>query len=253
MPKTALMEIVRYCDRILRTDKINDYEGAVNGLQVENHGTVTRVAAAVDATLSTIKLAIASRADLLVVHHGLFWNARHPWTSKTYEMLRLLIGSDLAVYSSHLPLDLHPKLGNNPQLCAALGLRHSQPFFLEKDQHLGVEVRTRLPLEELKQRLKAALGAEPMVIPGGPSICQRIGMVTGGAGSQLQRAAAEGVDTFITGEGPHWTYAVAEELGLNLLYGGHYATETFGVKALAQELSEKFDLPWSFVDYPTGL
>ncbi len=143
MPKTALMEIVRYCDRILRTDKINDYEGAVNGLQVENHGTVTRVAAAVDATLSTIKLAIASRADLLVVHHGLFWNARHPWTSKTYEMLRLLIGSDLAVYSSHLPLDLHPKLGNNPQLCAALGLRHSQPFFLEKDQHLGVEVRTR--------------------------------------------------------------------------------------------------------------
>jgi len=253
MVKISLMQIVRYCDRVLRTDKVNDYEGAVNGLQVENHGTVTRLAAAVDATLSTIKLAIASRAELLLVHHGLFWNARHPWTGKTYEMLRLLIGSNLAVYSSHLPLDMHAKLGNNAQLCALLGLRNAQPFFFEKDQHLGVEVRTRLPLEELKQRLKAALGAEPMVIPGGPSICQRIGLVTGGAGSELKRAAREGVDTFITGEGPHWTYAVAEELGLNLLYGGHYATETFGVKALAQELSEKFDLPWLFVDYPTGL
>ena len=253
MAKTALTDIIRYCDRILRTDKVNDYPGAVNGLQVENQGSVTRIAAAVDATLSTIKLAIASRADLLVVHHGLFWTPRQPWTSKTYEMLRLLMGSNLAVYSSHLPLDLHPKLGNNVQLCSALGLKHSQPFFFDKDQHIGIEVRTRLPLEELKQRLKAAVGSEPTVIPGGPSVCQRIGIVTGGAGDELKRAADEGVDTFITGEGPHWTYAVAEELGLNLLYGGHYATETFGVKALAEELSERFGLPWSFVDYPTGL
>lgn len=253
MPKTGLLDIVRYCDRVLRTDKINDYEGAVNGLQVENHGTVTRVAAAVDATLSTVKLAVASRADLLVVHHGLFWNVRHPWTAKTYEMLRLLIGGNLAIYSSHLPLDMHPKLGNNAQLCAALGLRNTEPFFYTKEQHVGLESRTRLPLEELKQRVKEALGVEPMVIPGGPSICQRIGVVTGGAGGELRIAAAEGIDTLITGEGPHWTYAVAEELGVNLIYGGHYATETFGVKALAQELSEKFDVPWSFVDYPTGL
>jgi dinuclear metal center YbgI/SA1388 family protein len=253
MAKTALIDIVRYCDRILRTDKVNDYPGAVNGLQVENQGSVTRIAAAVDATLSTIKLAIASRADLLVVHHGLFWTPRQPWTSKTYEMLRLLVGSNLAVYSSHLPLDLHPKLGNNVQLCSALGLKNSQPFFYNKDQPIGVEVRTKLPLEEVKQRLKAAVGGEPTVIPGGPSVCQRIGIVTGGAGDELKRAADEGVDTFITGEGPHWTYALAEELGLNLLYGGHYATETFGVKALAEELSERFGLPWSFVDYPTGL
>ena len=253
MPKTALTDISRHCDRILRTDKINDYEGAVNGLQAENRGEVTRIAAAVDATLSTIKLAIASRADLLLVHHGLFWNARHPWTGKTYEMLRLLIGSNLAVYSSHLPLDMHRKLGNNARLCAALGLKNSQPFFFEKNQHLGLITRTRLPLQEVRRRLKAAVGAEPTVIPGGPSMCRRIGVVTGGAGSEVTRAADEGVDTFITGEGPHWTYALAEELGVNLLYGGHYATETLGVKALAQELSERFDLPWSFVDYPTGL
>ena len=253
MPKTALLDIVRHSDRILRTNKVHDYPGAVNGLQVENQGSVTRIAAAVDATLSTIKLAIAARADLLIVHHGLFWTPRQPWTGKTYEMLRLLIDSNLAVYSSHLPLDLHPKLGNNVQLCAALGLKNPQPFFFDKDQHIGVEVRTKLLLEEVKQRLKAAVGGEPTVIPGGPSICRRIGIVTGGAGDELKRAADEGVDTFITGEGPHWTYALAEELGLNLLYGGHYATETFGVKALAKELSGRFGLPWSFVNYPTGL
>lgn len=253
MAKTSLFDIVRYCDRLLRTDRFTDYEGAVNGLQVENRGAVTRLAAAVDASLATIKLAIGTRADLLLVHHGLFWSARRPWTGKTYEMLRLLIGSDLAVYSSHLPLDVHPRLGNNAQLCAALGLRNPEPFFLHEDQEVGLQARVRVPLEELKQRLAAATGGEPIVIPGGPSVCQRVGVVTGGAGRQLQRAAEDGVDTFITGEGPHWTFALAEELGVNVLYGGHYATETFGVKTLAEELSQKFDLPWSFLDYPTGL
>src|SRR5688572_8195883 len=253
MPKTALTDLVRYCDRTLHTDEVNDYSGAVNGLQVENRGRVTRIAAAVDATISTIKLAIASKADLLIVHHGLFWSPRQPWTGKTYEMLRLLVDNDVAVYSSHLPLDMHPKLGNNAQLCAALGFRNCRPFFFDKNQHLGLLAKTSVSLGDLKKRLKQAVGAEPLVISGGPSVCRKIGVVTGGAGSELKRAAAEGVDTFITGEGPHWTFALAEELGVNLLYGGHYATETFGVKALAAELSKKFDLPWTFLDYPTGL
>jgi dinuclear metal center YbgI/SA1388 family protein len=253
MPKTALADIVHYCDRILRTDKVNDYSGAVNGLQVENRGRVTRITAAVDATLSTIKLAIASRADLLLVHHGLFWSPRQPWTGKTYELARLLVESNLAVYSSHLPLDMHPRLGNNARLCAALGLRRCQPFFFDKNQHLGLRAKASVALADLGRRLKQAVGAEPLIVPGGPGICRRIGVVTGGAGSELKRAASEGVDTFITGEGPHWTYALAEELGVNLLYGGHYATETFGVKALAAELAKKFDLPWTFLDYPTGL
>jgi len=253
MPKTALMDLVRYCDRILRTDKINDYEGAVNGLQVENHGAVTRIAAAVDATLSTIKLAIASRAELLIVHHGLFWSPRQPWTGKTYEMLRLLIGSDLALYSSHLPLDMHPKLGNNAQLCAALGLKSREPFFFEKGQFIGYKAETRLKRAELAKRLQRGLGVAPKLVPGGPTVCRRVGVVTGGAGSELKRAAREGVDTFITGEGPHWTFGLAEELGVNVFYGGHYATETFGVKALAAHLSRKFNVPWTFIDHPTGL
>lgn len=253
MPKIALTDVVRHCDRTLRTDEVNDYSGAVNGLQLENNGRVTRIAAAVDATISTIKLAIASKADLLIVHHGLFWSQRQPWTGKTYELLRLLVDNGVAVYSSHLPLDMHPKLGNNAQLCAALGLRNCRPFFFDKNQHLGLMTKTSVALSDLKRRLKQAVGAEPLAIPGGPAICQRIGVVTGGAGSELKRAAAEGVDTFITGEGPHWSYALAEELGVNVLYGGHYATETFGVKALAEQLSKKFDLPWTFLDYPTGL
>ena len=253
MPTTALHDIVRYSDRLLRTEEVNDYGGAVNGLQVENRGTVTRIAAAVDASLSTIQLAIAARADLLIVHHGLFWSPRQPWTGKTCEMFRLLMDSNLAIYSSHLPLDLHPKLGNNVQLCTAMGLKNPKPFFYDKEQHIGLQVRAKLSLEEVKQRFKIAVGGEPLVIPGGPAICRRIGIVTGGAGNELKRAVAEGVDTFITGEGAHWTYALAEELGLNVLYGGHYATETFGVKALARDLSQRFGLPWSFLDYPTGL
>src|SRR6266700_37424 len=137
MPKTLLAAIASHCDQILRTRQFGDYDGAANGLQVENSGTVTRIAAAVDASLATVKMAIAAKADLLIVHHGLFWSPSHPWTGKKYELLRLLIENDVAVYSSHLPLDLHPKLGNNAQLCAALGFRKLRPFFPSHGQTIG--------------------------------------------------------------------------------------------------------------------
>ena len=219
----------------------------------KNSGTVTRIAAAVDASLATIRLAADAKADLLIVHHGLFWNVRQPWTGKNYELLRLLIENNLALYSSHLPLDAHPKLGNNARLCAALGLKHLKPFFTSHGQTIGFKSRTRISRDELAQRLALATGTKPNLIPGGKTVCENIGVVTGGAGGELKLVADEGVDTFITGEGPHWTYALAEELGLNVLYGGHYATETFGVKALAAELSKKFRVPWEFLDHPSGL
>ena len=253
MPKVPLKSIVAHCDHILRTAEIGDYDGAVNGLQVENSGEVTRIAATVDATLATVKLAIAAKTDLLIVHHGLFWSKTHPWTGKRRELLQLLIENDLAVYSSHLPLDAHPKLGNNALLAAALGLKSLKPFFLSHGQNIGLKTSAKISRAELAKRLARVTGAEPKVLPGGTEMCERIGIVTGGAGGELKQAAAEGVDTFITGEGPHRTYALAEELGLNVFYGGHYATETFGVKALAAELSKKFKLPWVFLDHPTGL
>lgn len=253
MNSTPLREIIRQCDRLLRPQTFGDWDGAVNGLQVGNRGRVTRLAAAVDASLATVKLAITAKADLLVVHHGLFWSPTHPWTGKRHELIRLLVEHNLAVYSSHLPLDAHPQLGNNAQLCAALGFKKLKPFFESKGRRIGWKTETKISRDVLAQKLADALGSAPKVLPGGDAVCRRIGVVTGGAGAELRQAAAEGVDTFITGEGPHWTFALAEELGLNVFYGGHYATETFGVKALAAELSKRFKVPWVFLDHPTGL
>lgn len=253
MKSASLMSVVGYCDRLLKTDRFTDWDGAVNGLQMENRGSIHRIAATVDATLATVRMAVAVQADFLIVHHGMFWGKTQPWTGKRAELIRLLVENDIAVYSSHLPLDAHPKIGNNAQLCAALGLERLRPFFAMKGQLLGLRSNTRMPREELVRRLGQAVGAAPVLLPGGPEICQRIGVVTGGAGNDLQTAANEGVDTFVTGEGAHWTFGLAEELGVNVLYGGHYATETFGVKALASDLSRKFGLPSTFLDHPSGL
>jgi dinuclear metal center YbgI/SA1388 family protein len=253
MTTAALSKVVNHCDRILRTASIRDYSGAVNGLQVENRGRVSRVGAAVDASLATVRMARQAGVDLLVVHHGLFWGASHPWTGKRRALLQELIEGNLAVYSSHLPLDMHARLGNNFRLCAALDFKGLTPFFDWKDQKLGFQTRARIDRDELASRLRKATGIPPKLLPGGARVCRRIGVVTGGAGAELATAAREGVDTFITGEGPHWTYALAEEHGINVFYAGHYATETFGVKALGAHLSKKFRLPWTFLDHPTGL
>ena len=252
MAKAALGRITQHCDRLLKIAAVQDFSGAVNGLQVENRGTVTRIAAAVDGSLATVAMAASINADLLIVHHGLFWTPSHPWTGKRYELLEVLLQHDIAVYSSHLPLDAHPALGNNARLCSALGLKRLKPFFFDHGLHLGFQATAQISRQDLAARLRAT-GCSTLVIPAGPKICRRIGVVTGGAGSELRKAAAEGIDTFITGEGPHWTYALAEELGINVFYGGHYATETFGVKALAEYLSKRFRIPWSFLDHPTGL
>jgi dinuclear metal center YbgI/SA1388 family protein len=253
MIKVALRDVAGHADRLLGADRFEDWPGAVNGLQVENNGFITRLAAAVDGSLTTVKMAIAAKADLLLVHHGLFWGPKHPWTGRHYSLLRELLDNNLAVYSSHLPLDAHPKLGNNALLFVALGFKKRLPFFVVKGQAIGWKTETSLPRTELALRLATALGAKPVLIPGGPEICSNIGVVTGGAGDELAMAATEGLDTFITGEGRHWTFAMAEELGVNVFYGGHYATETFGVKALAAHLSKKFKIPWFFLDHPTGL
>ena len=150
-------------------------------------------------------------------------------------------------------MDAHPKLGNNAQLCAALGLKNLKPFFFSHGQSIGFKSAARISRSELAEKLARVTGVKPHLLPGGKEICERIGVVTGGAGADLQQAADEGVDTFISGEGPHWTFALAEDLGLNVFFAGHYATETFGVKALAAELAKKFSVPWEFLDHPTGL
>jgi dinuclear metal center YbgI/SA1388 family protein len=253
MATASLSTIVRYCDRTLKTSEIEDYKGAVNGLQVENDGRVTRIAAAVDGSLATARMAVEAGADLLIVHHGLFWGPSHPWTKNRYALLKELLGANLAVYSSHLPLDAHPKFGNNAGLCSVLGFKNLEPFFFDRGMHLGFQANVRVSREALANKLTKALGAEPTILPGGPKQCRRVGVVTGGAGAELFKAASEGVDTFITGEGPHHTFGMAEDAGINVFYGGHYATETFGVKSLAAHLAKKYKLSWTFLDHPSGL
>ena len=253
MSTPNLAEIVGYLETLLDHAAVTDWPNALNGLQVANSGSVWQIGAAVDACEATLTLAAERGIDLLLVHHGLFWNGVQPVTGATYRKLKLALDADIAVFSSHLPLDLHPKLGNNALLAKELGLKQTEPFFMEKGRCIGLKGQLDIHRNTLCDRLAETLCGPVKLIPGGPERTGMVGIVTGGAGGELAKAAAEGVDTFITGEGPHWTYAAAEELGINVLYGGHYATETFGVKALAAHLSKKYRLPWEFIDHPTGL
>lgn len=249
----VLDEIVAFLDRELRTSSIPDYPGAVNGLQLANAGEVPRIVAAVDASLPVIEKAAEGGPGLLVVHHGMFWQGVQPVTGAFYRKLKVAMDAGLAIYSSHLPLDVHPEWGNNIRLFRALGLEEPEPFFEQKGVQLGIRGRWSSGRAELEKALAEAVGGKVHLCPGGVESPCLVGVITGGAGSEVAKVAAAGVDSFITGEGPHWSYPLAEELGLNLFYGGHYATETFGVKALGEALSGRFGIPATFLDHPTGL
>jgi dinuclear metal center YbgI/SA1388 family protein len=246
--RVELSPLVDWLNRTLNTSDIEDYPNALNGLQLENSGRVTRVAAAVDAAEVVIERAIASGADLLIVHHGLFWSGNRPVTGAAYRKLKSALAANLAIYSSHLPLDAHPKLGNNALLTTALGLKSAKPF-----AKFGMGGSANTTLRTLVDRLESVVGGPVHVAPGGPERVRRIAVVSGGGGTLVEQAAAEGYDTLVTGEGPHHTFAAAEEARINLIYAGHYATETFGVKALAAAIEKSYGLPWQFIDYPSGL
>lgn len=255
MASVPLAVISETIATLLRIRELPDYAGAMNGLQLQNAGgTVVRLLAAVDASLPVlVKAAAFAGPSLLLVHHGMFWKGAQMITGAQFEKLRAAMQADLALYSAHLPLDVHPKLGNNACLAASLGFGETVPFFDWKGMALGLRAKVDLSREALTMRLTKAVEGSVHVCPGGPERIREVGIITGGAGSEVSAVAATGVDTFITGEGPHWSFPAAEEAGMNVLYGGHYATETFGVKALADYLGKHFDLPWDFIDHPTGL
>lgn len=242
-----LADVVAFLDGELRTAEIKDYPNAHNGLQLTNAGEVTHVACAVDACEAVIDAAVDAGADLLIVHHGFLWGGAQRIDGALYRKLQRAMAAGLAIYSSHLPLDLHPRLGNNALLARALGMKRTTPFL-----EIGTQAKVDLPLVELIDRVEAVVQAPVHLAPGGPDRVRRLGICSGGAGDEIAKAAAAGVDTFLTGEGSHWTFTAAEELGVNLIYAGHYATETFGVKALGAELARKFALPWAFIDHPSG-
>jgi dinuclear metal center YbgI/SA1388 family protein len=248
-----LSDLTTYLDHYLRIAEVPDYPNALNGLQVDGPDEVERLAVAVDACQATIDAAVECKAGLLIVHHGLFWKGVEPVTGPHGRRLRALLAGNLAVYAAHIPLDVHPDVGNNAVLANQLGLIDVARFGDYQGEPVGVVGDLTLDRAALVNRIATTLNVTPHVIGTGPDRTARVGIVTGGAGSMITAAHASGVDTFITGEGSHHTHFDAEELGMNVIYAGHYATETVGVKALAAHIAERFALPWEFLDHPTGL
>ena len=246
MAAVPLAEITAYLDEYLRIAQVPDLPNAVNGLQVENSGTIGAIVAAVDASQATIA-GVAAKASgrtmeeaapLLLVHHGLFWDGNLPVTGRRYRRLAALLEHDIALYSAHIPLDLHPEVGNNVVLAERLGIRVEGWFGEYKGTLVGVWGQAPAPwsrdaLVAEVNRALGTFGAGSRLIGGGPERVSRIGIITGGAGSMIGAAREAGLDTYITGEGAHHTYFDATEYGVNVIYAGHYATETLGVQALA--------------------
>jgi len=251
--QVELESVLHFLDETLGTSAFPDYDGAVNGLQVDGRSTVRRVGAAVDAGLPTIESAVARGVDLLLVHHGLFWEGLRPLTGRRYRRIEPLIRGGVALYSSHLPLDAHPEYGNAACLIRALGLEPGGRFGHFREVPIGFTVETSGPREAFRDLVSRTVNGPVRLIASGPAEVRRVGVVTGGGGSFIREAAEAGLDSLLTGEGAHHTFMDAHELGVNVFYAGHYATETWGVRALAAQLEANFGLPWEFLDFPSGL
>jgi dinuclear metal center YbgI/SA1388 family protein len=249
---SSLSDIVSFFNQLLNIPSTPDYSGAMNGLQLENSGEIHSVVTAVDASERAIQEAINLHAQLLIVHHGLFWSGMQMIAGPFYRKLKLAMDHDLAIYSAHLPLDIHPEIGNNALLARELGLFSLTPVMPWKGINLGLCGQSHGSLADLIERLGKAVEAPvqaflrngPEASPGQVFVC------TGGAGNELADAVAQGADTLVTGEGSHWTIPMAEELGVNLIYAGHYETETFGVRALGELATEQWGLPCTHLNLP---
>ena len=255
----ALEEITAHLDATLDIANIPDYPQAINGLQLANRGEISRVAAAVDFSGTTVNAAARVGAQLLLVHHGMFWSGQQPITGARFARLRALIEHDIAVYSAHLPLDVHPVLGNNAQLASCLGLVPDGGFARFQSIDVGLRGQAEIPTRTVIDRSSAFArqhGGTVVATPCEPDrITRRWGMCTGAGASSatIAEAVERGIDTLIVGEGPHHTAVEARDLGLVIVYAGHYATETLGVRALAAAIAERFHIESSFIDAPTGL
>jgi dinuclear metal center YbgI/SA1388 family protein len=247
-------ELIPYLDETLRVKEIED--SSQNGLQVEGLEEVTKVAFAVDGCQAAFERAVASEAQLLIVHHGLFWDKPLRLVGPLFRRVKTLIEGDCGLYAAHLPLDLHPEVGNNAELARLLELTEPRAF-AEHHGHkigLGGVLDPPVPLDVVVERLAQATGEPPVrVLAHGPAEASQVGCISGGAAPLMDQVVDAGFDTFVTGETSHGSFHSAAEYGLNVIYGGHYATETLGLKALARHLEEKFDLETNFLDIPTGM
>ena len=251
---TPLDDIATLLDTTLRVAEIHDAPVALNGLQVENNGCVTKVALAVDGSQRTIEDAIAAGADLLILHHGIFWSGLRPLTGWWKAKVQTALNANLAIYAAHLPLDLHPQLGNNAGIARGLGLADITP---EIDYHgttIGLAGTYHGTVGQLRDAYAALTGAPVTGVIHNPAApAGRVVVCSGGAGEEIYQVQEKGYSTYLTGEENHWVSNAARDMGVNMLFAGHYATETFGVKSLGALLQEKFGLPTVFIDNPTGM
>ncbi len=252
MPKIPLTDLLSECDRLLEPARFEDY--CVNGLQVPGPDTIETIATGVSAHASLIERAAAREADLLLVHHGLFWGAGVRAIDKVlHSRLKLLIEADIALAAYHLPLDAHPEIGNNALLAKRLGATDLIPFAEHAGEPIGFVATLRdgpVDTAELLARTQRATAREPLHLPGGPAEIARIAIVTGGGADYLQAAASAGAQALVTGEPREPATALARELNIHLIAAGHHATETFGVEALGEHLAGAFGVRHVFLDVP---
>jgi len=250
-----LREIVLFLDTYLESDVIKD--DSWNGLQVEGKSMVGKVFFAVDAGLETFERAVREGADMVVVHHGMFWRSGNP-SVRAWNKMRVafLLEHGVSLYASHLPLDKHPDVGNNAQLLKILGFEKETEFGWYSGQTISFTGRTEesKTLNEIEMLLKRELNATCKVLPFGPEAISRIAVCSGGGSSYslFSEAVEDGVDLYLTGDSTE-LYQIAKDIGINVMFAGHHATETLGVKALAEVVQEKFAVETLFVDIPTGL
>ncbi|MFO7742019.1 MAG: Nif3-like dinuclear metal center hexameric protein [Anaerolineae bacterium] len=247
-------ELVDHLNDTLRVEEIEDK--SQNGLQIEGPDEVSRVAFAVDGCQAAFEQAIDAGAELLIVHHGLFWSESQLLTGIHFDRVRTLIEGRCGLYAAHLPLDAHPEVGNNAELARLLKLEKTRPFGEYHGLEIGIAGVLDPPLEmpAFIGRLVEALSRPPIrVLDYGPDEIERVGCVSGGAASMMDQAASEGLDAYVTGETSHASYHEAAERGLNVFFAGHYATETLGVKALARRVEDELGVETLFLDLPTGM
>lgn len=241
--------LLSYLNQLLKPEKVKDY--CPNGMQVEGKGSIKRVVTGVTATYALIEKAIEIKADAIFVHHGYFWRGENPQiTGMKYKRLKALLENDINLYAYHLPLDIHPKFGNNAQLAELLGIETEGG--LEQYNPSSVAMRGRLSnpqsLNDFSNLVSVRLNRTPLVIAGGDHTIETIAWCTGGGQGYIEQAAEQNIDAFITGEVSEQTTHIAKEMNIHFIAAGHHATERYGAKALGEHLKDKFDLDVSFID-----
>ena len=247
---TPLHALVSLLDQTLAVDTFRDDSN--NGLQLANSGTVSRVVAGVDASLRLLEEAAARGADCVVCHHGLSWgDSLKRITGLNHRLVSFAVKRNIAVYAAHLPLDAHPRYGNNAQLCKALGLNRPRPAFTYHGAAIGYTATyaKALSLNAFCDRVRAVVSPGIRLLDFGKRRVRSVGVVSGGAADMVDQAAGLGVDVYLTGESSLQGYNLAEQLGQTVVFAGHYATETFGVRALARLIRQKLNVPADFVDF----